>query len=216
MPFRDTLDKVIPTYFACMTREQFEYKGATYYPRVLRVSPDIVRGFTCPPKCGACCPRFSLDYLEPQTLPGLLLTKRWVEVNGWQYPVWSDMQSDHDNHHCKHVSSKTGRCDVHGTQPFSCDFELMRFMQSSDGERAGLTTKLYGRAWAMLRVDGTTRGTKCEILPPSEDSISDTLRKLRLLQTWMEHFGLTNTYVPSVVMWVKAAQYKHGPLVLEP
>ena len=65
----DFIDKIVTRYFACVTGEEFTYKGKTYKPRPLRISPLIFRGYTCPAVCGACCTRFSLDYLPQERHP---------------------------------------------------------------------------------------------------------------------------------------------------
>ena len=80
---RDSIDKIVTSYFATLTAETFEWQGKTYHPRDVWVSPGIVRGFTCPAGCGGCCPRFSLDYIVPDGVPeGHPLTKRAIEFDG--------------------------------------------------------------------------------------------------------------------------------------
>lgn len=212
MPSRDTMDKVIPTYMASLCSEPFTYKGIEYKPRELHVSPLIFRGFTCPAKCGACCPRFSLDYLPDEPKPdGLTLTPRMIVVNHAEVLLFSDLQLDHSNHHCKNLNMENGRCGIHGRQPFSCDFELMRFMQSQQGKHDYFTQKLYGRGWNMLRVDGK-RGAKCEMLPPDEHSIAEVERKLTRLKMWADHFGI-KTKVPAILEWVRNGD-RTNPLIL--
>jgi hypothetical protein len=198
MPHRDSLDKVIQTYFACVTAEAFNYKGVVYHPRELRVSPSIFRGFTCPPMCGGCCPRFSLDYLPEEEKPDMPLTMREVAFNGSTVYIYSDLQ-EVPAIFCKNLQ-KDGRCGIHGRQPFSCDFELIRFLEfKEEGHANHLTQKLFGRGWAMRRVDDQ-RGALCEMTPITDETVAEVVRKLGRLNQWAEHFGIS-TKVPTILEW---------------
>jgi len=202
MVLRDSLDKIIFSYFKSVTNEPFTYKGKTVEPKNLKVSPLLLRGFTCPPNCGACCPRFTLDYLpnEPHPYP---LEKRVIEFNGKEIPIYSDMQEDDDDHFCGNLNKDNGRCEIHGGQPFSCDFELIRFMNSTDKERPNqLTQKLFGRKWAMKNVRGE-RGTSCEMTPADEHTVQEVKRKLCRLEQWCFHFEILDTKVPDILNWVE-------------
>jgi Fe-S-cluster containining protein len=217
VPHVDSVDKIITRYFACVTAEPFTYKDVTYNPRPLHLSPKLIRSYTCPSHCGACCSRFSLDYIESEKRPKGL-TKREVEFNGRVVPVWSDMQDDHDSHHCRNLRMSDGRCDIHGKHPFSCDFELVRFlMYTKDDPHKTipkpniLTTRLYGRAHAMLRID-SYRGAKCEILDEEsarEKYGEDIRRKLQRLENWCDHFGLAN-YVAEIIEWAHDPLWRQG------
>jgi len=217
MPQRDTLDKVVGTYFAVMAAQPFTYKGKTYTPKAVRVSPKIFRGFTCPARCAGCCPRFSLDYLPTEDKPPLDLVERYVEVNGKSFLIWSDLQSDHESYHCRNVIREEGelfgRCGIHGLQPFSCDFELMRFLEfAADDKPNHLTQKLFGRGWAMLRIDGE-RGALCEMTDADAETTADAARRLRRLRTWMEYFEVPHRLEPAIE-YVETGPHQH-PLFLE-
>mgnify|MGYP001161966508 CR=1 FL=1 len=204
MPLVDSIDKIVDSYFSVVADEPFVYKKKQYARRSLTVRPTIFRGFTCPAKCGGCCPRFSLDYL-PSELTPYKMSKRTVEFDGRSIEIYSDMQLDHNNHHCRNLNMSNGRCGVHGKQPFSCDFELIRSIKFDNPDRANrLTTKLFGRGWAMLRVDGE-RGALCEITPISEESVQDTIRKFKRLKEWCEHFGLKHR-VDDIFDWANRPQ----------
>lgn len=200
----DTLDKIVTSYFATFTAEPFKYNGKEYQPRDLYVSPGIVRGYTCPAMCGSCCPRFSLDHIAPDGVPKgekHPLTMRVVEFNGRQVEVWSDMQKDHENPKCRNLNFDNGRCGIHGFQPFSCDFELLR---SINKKKIQFTQKQYGRGWEMMRVDGI-RGALCEMTPSDAATIADVKRRLARLETWMTHFGLNPlrvAYIRSKLDWI--------------
>lgn len=215
-PKDDTLGKIVTSYFATLTAEPFSYGGEEYLPRDVHVSPGILRGYTCPSMCGGCCPRFSLDYIAPDGVPEgekHLLTKRVVEFNGRQIEVWSDMQKDHDNAKCRNLNLDDGRCGIHGFQPFSCDFELLRTIMSKDTPRADFTQKLYGRGWAMMRVDGE-RGALCKMTPPTPEARADVDRRLRRLETWMAHFGLNPKRVTYIRQHLGQIAETGEPLVI--
>jgi hypothetical protein len=145
--------------------------------------------------------RFSLDYLPHEDLPeGAVLTPRTVVVNGKAIVLLSDMQDDHSDHHCRNLNMETGRCNIHGCHPFSCDFELIRFLEFADGPRAILIQKLYGRGHAMLRLDGE-RGARCEMTDPDDFTKGEVLRKLRRLEEWSTHFGI-ETKLSAIIDWI--------------
>lgn len=206
---RDSVDKIVTSYFACITREVFTYKGKQYDPKPLRVSPLLLRGYTCPERCGGCCNiRFSLDYLPQESAPiGVL--PREIDFNGRSIKVWSDMQNDHSASSCKHLRGGDGRCGIYLLRPFSCDFELIRFLTfAEDSTPNTLTQKLFGRGWNMLRIDGE-RGALCEMTPPTEETISEVLRKLQRLQDWATHFHL-RTWVPEIMKMIRSHRLREG------
>ncbi len=207
MPQRDSLDKVYGIYVKGVATEPFTYKGQLLSPKPLRLSPMLVRGFTCPSGCGGCCPRFSLDYITPE----LVLTEaRTVRINGRDVEFHSDLQTDHNNHHCRHLQ-KNGRCGIHLYNPFSCDFELIRFIEYKDPDRpTTLTQKLFGRGWNMLRVD-EDRGALCSMTEPSPATVADVRRKMNLLATWCKHADIPHK-VQGVIDWLNEGVFE--PVVL--
>lgn len=212
----DSIDKIVQSYFASVTSVPFEYKGVTYQPKVLQVSPLIFRGFVCPSGCGACCLSYTLDYL-PHLTPKALrhelgLKKRWIHFNGGITAVFSDTQEDVTTHHCRNLKPD-GRCGIHTKHAFSCDFELLRFSVSGQHEgRNNLNHRLYGRGWNMLRVDGE-RGAQCYMTDADKKEVPDIVRKLNRLKDWTDHFGIDKTVLPEVIDWVSTGP--HGePLVV--
>lgn len=197
MPYVDSVDKIVSTYFKCVTKQTFTYKNKTYDPKPLSVSPLVLRGYNCPPGCGGCCPRFSLDYLPSEEKPvGTVL--RTIQFDGRQIEVYSDLQDDHKDWHCRNLNRSDARCNIYSVRPFSCDFELIRFFISDDGSR--LSQQLFGRGWALLRIDDQ-RGALCTMTAPDIKSIAETIRKLNRLQMWADHFGI-KTWVPEVINWI--------------
>lgn len=198
--YNDTFDKIVG-YFAMVTTDPFEYNGKTYKPKPLRISPDIARGYTCPEGCGGCCPKFSLDYLLSEDHPGGCKS-RDIMLNGVLTTIMSDMQSENDTHHCRYLDHISGRCQIHSRNPFSCDFELIRFAKFASDERPNqVTTRLFGRGWQLLKVNGE-RGADCEVLPVTDESRVDTVRKLKRLDQWARTFGL-NTKIKAIIKWLE-------------
>lgn len=212
----DSLDKIVKIYFACVTNEAFTYKDTTFEPKELYVSPLLLRGYTCPAMCGGCCPRFSLDYLPFEQKPDIV-QERIVTFNDRQFSIYSDMQSDHKNKKCRNLDMSNGRCNIHKVRPFSCDFELIRFLVSGDQEKRKnvLTQKLFGRGWMMQRVDGE-RGALCEMTPIDPESISDNIRKLNRLKEWTNYFGI-KTKTDAIINWIQSQEdyNKMKPLLLD-
>lgn len=194
---RDSIDKIVTTYFAAVTKEAFVYKDQTYHPKLLQISPLLFRGFTCPEFCGACCHNVTLDYLPSETHP-YHLTTRNVILNNKTYLVWTDWQNSNSGHFCKNLTMN-GRCSIYEARPFPCDFELIKFMHFKDSFR--LTQQLYGRKWALQRVDKKC-GTKCEMLPATQERVAEVVRKLQRLKDWTEYFEL-NTYIDDIIAWSK-------------
>lgn len=208
MLHRDSLDKIVANYFSSVCAEPFDYKGKHYEPMQLRISPMLFRGFVCPPACGACCLRFSLDFLPSKYEPHpYKLTKRTVEFNGQEFTLYTDQQDDHNNHHCRNLDGNA-RCSIHGKHPFSCDFELVRFLRAakdSSRDYNTLTQKLYGRSWNMTQVDGT-KGIKCYMTPPTKEAAEDVARKLIRLRTWCDYFQLKHK-LDKMIDWAKSAPH---------
>jgi hypothetical protein len=203
MAQRDSLDKVVGIYLASVCRKEFEFRGQYFRPRTLRVSPLLFRGFTCPTTCGGCCPKFSLDYLPTELAPANV-SPRTEMIDGSSLEIKSDLQDKNNGHFCKYLEQQTGRCQNYETRPFSCDFELIRFIVPKKGP-IHLTQKLFGRGWAMKRVDGS-KGARCQMTDPSELSKMEVLRKLTRLQEWAEYFSI-ETCLAHVMTWVESGPH---------
>jgi hypothetical protein len=203
----DSTSKIIQTYFSAVTIVPFEYKGITYQPHDLTVSPLLVRGYTCPEGCGGCCHYFSLDYLPSEPHP-YTLKERFIDFDGRKVRIFSDMQEEHSGPRCKHVD-KIGRCGIHGVHPFSCRFELIRFNHFAERPNQ-LSTRLFGRGWSYNRVDGG-KGALCEIIPADEKRVEDLIENFLELEKWADHFGIL-TCIKEIVEWIHDKQYLIGPL----
>jgi Fe-S-cluster containining protein len=231
--FKDSLDKIVESYFAAITRTPFTYKGKEYRPHDLRVSPGLFRGYTCPANCGACCHRFSLDYIPSEALPDpgattwqdLNFPEREVEFNGKTFLLRSNTQENSKDRHCNFVNKKgdgpqiydktmdLGRCKIHGHHPFTCDFELIRFSHAvEDLTRPNyINQRLYGRGWAMTRVDGQKKAM-CEMVTGNEEWKRDTQRRLTRLLEWANYFELDHCLY-EIIGWVASGPWEE-PLTI--
>lgn len=196
----DSMDKVVRTYFAAMASQPFTYKKQIITPKPLHVGENFFHDYTCKLGCAGCCPRFTLDYLDHEPKPDIAgIGRRIVEVNGVAVGVNTYAQGPKaDRRFCDHVDLPTGACGIHGRQPFSCDFETLRFVSFAD--KVWLGTRPYGRGWNMLRVDGA-RGALCEFpKTASAGALAEAQRKLTRLAGWLEAFAIPHR-VGDVLAW---------------
>jgi hypothetical protein len=208
----DSVEKVVK-YFQVVAKVPFTSGNLTYHPRPLMVSAHLARGYECPTGCGACCPVFSLDYLPSEDKPEGV-RERVFEFNRRKILVYTDFQSGNPSKHCRHLS-KDARCAIHPVRPFSCDFELIRTYLGPKLPASRIAVARFGRDWNLTRADGG-KGTLCEILPRSDESIRDTVRKLRRLEAWASHFGLTETWIPEVIDFLEVTKGSKGNITLVP
>lgn len=197
MPSRDSVDKIVTSYFAAVATRPFTYRGDSFRPVRLNVSTGLLRGFTCPSGCGGCCPTFTLDYLPGEDHP-YDLTPRTIPFDGRDVVVWSDEQRDNTGPRCHNLRPDDGRCGIHGRQPFTCDFELIRVLRGPSTWT--LTTRLFARGWNMKRTDGGV-GALCELIPATAEWRDDVVRRLLRLNRWADHFGLP-TALPLILDWI--------------
>jgi len=203
MPYRNSIDKVITTYVASVAAEPFEYNNIGYEPQPLWVTPLLGREFKCVLKCAGCCPRFTLDWLPYEDKPDLPLVLRKVEVSGRRFDVYSYMQGPMVGRwHCDNVDMKTGGCGIHGRQPFSCDFETVRFFKYLD--HTVVRTAPFGRAWALKRID-MNRGALCEFGEITPQARQEAIRRLTRLEGWCNYFMVKNK-VPQMIEYLVTEQ----------
>lgn len=212
MAYRDSIDKIVFSYFASITTRPFTYKGKTFNPRQLRVSPGLFREMHCPPMCGGCCHKFTLDYLPFEHHP-YKLAPRMVEFDGRSILIYSDMQEDNPSLWCKHLRFEDGRCEIHYQgKPFAADFELIKFLvtKKEDGQNQ-LTQKIFGRGWSYKRVDGG-KGQLCYMTEPTPESSRDATRRMKRLRQWANYFGV-NHCLDELIEWMETGPHDR-PLVL--
>ncbi len=206
----DSVDKIIERYFATVTKQAFTYKDRVFNPKVLKVSPLLLRDYTCPMSCGGCCFKFTLDYLPSEGHP-VEAVKRVIDFNGKRVRIYTDKQEDNEGTRCRHLQPGNGRCGIYQIRPFTCDFELIRTLQGLSNEDSPntLTQKLFGRGWSYKRVDGG-KGALCEMQPVTEKSIAAVVRKLERLKQWTDHFQLEKTWIPEIIDWIHRKGFLNG------
>ena len=210
MPAMASLDKVIKGYIGSVAKRSFTFRGETVRAKPLTVSPLLFRGYTCPENCGGCCFKFDLLYLPSENHP-YALSPITFNLNGISRVLYVDLQKNNPSFKCRNLNMQNGRCNIHGRHPFSCDFELIRFIHQE--ERNFVRTQLFGRGWNMLRVDGQ-RGALCEIIPLTDEIHGEIHRKLNRLKEWADYFKI-DTHMRTILDWVESGP--HGvPLRLEP
>lgn len=197
----DSIDKIVTSYFACVSKDDFVYKKKRYTAKPLKITELLFRGYECPENCAGCCPVFSLDYLPTETHPQGL-NKREVILNDVKVPVYSDLQVNNKTIKCKNVNYRNGRCKIHGKQPFSCDFELIRTLMYRDAKKPNvMLTRLFGRGWALTKIDGS-KGALCVIGTIRDKSVKDIKRKITRLNQWCDHFKI-NSHCPDILKWIE-------------
>lgn len=194
---QDSTDKIITTYFACLTEKEFSYEGKIYTPKRLVVSENIFRKFLCPKDCGGCCKNYTMDWLPDEKPDMEHVKERKLILNNQEFPVFSDIQDGITGYYCRYVEEEHGRCTIHTKRAMSCDFEPLRFKIHPDGPANYFGSYPYGRGWAMKRVDGV-RGARCMFAHSSDASRRDVLRKLRRLREWTDYFKL-ETKLPKII-----------------
>lgn len=199
--YRDTWGKIFGVYFRGMALYPFTVNGHVYQPiEHVIVSPDVMRGYTCPSNCGACCnASFTLVYLEYQTrAPGAKSVP--INVNGRVYNTYQFSAPDEPP--CRFLN-KDGRCNIHPVRPFACDFELTRFIITEKLNSVRVSTQLYGRGWNMKRVTDNKRGARCTITPVDSDTSADTIRKFKLLAEMMDYLRVPHIIYEHVIPWME-------------
>lgn len=197
----DSMGKMLLVFFAAVTKEPITYEGATVHPKPLVVSPLIFRGFTCPTGCGACCGRSTLDYIPGEPRPEEA-SERVVVVNGREVKMYSDLQTDHNSYFCRHLDTDA-RCNTYNTRPFSCDFALLNVNEYKTHYL--LSCRKFGRHHLWKRIDDG-RGTMCDMLPITDESIAATRRRLLRLQLWTDYFKI-NSRMQEINYWAAQDPY---------
>lgn len=192
---KDSVDKIITTYFSLMCDEPFQYKDKLYEPGPISVGESLLRGLGCPSGCGACCKAYTLDWL-PDEKRHESAVPRIIEFNKMQYQVYSDLNNETE-YYCKHLNLNDGRCGIHSYNPLSCDFEIIRLVNR---EKPYITSTYYGRGWNMLKVNGE-RGASCEIIDGNEEIVDDIKRRFLRLENWFNHFNLKSK-IPTLIKWI--------------
>ncbi len=183
----------------------------------LILSKLLFRDNSCQSHCGACCPKFSLDYFEghrwekfKKEYPHKVKNFTAREVNG--LTVYSDKQEDNDDRYCKHLNQEDGRCGIHESNPLTCEFELMRFVTREKEGVSYLMNKLFGRGWNMTKINGE-KGAMCEMLDFNYDKLLRDISMLKELNDIAIGWKI-KTKLPQVIEYLETnlPSFKQGIL----
>lgn len=169
------------------------------------LSPTFFRSLICPKNCGACCLKFSLDYITKDSQDQLKKIypekyKKYFKsrtVDG--KIILSDEQINNPHTHCRFLS-ENGRCEIHSASPISCQIEPIKFRLVK--ERVYVSKQTFGRAWQMKRVSGE-RGCLCEFVGYSETQFQNDLRVLNDLNDVAIFFEI-ETVIPQIITLVES------------
>lgn len=177
----------------------------------LILSPMFFRDYSCPSGCGGCCQKFSLDYFEGERwerfkkhYPHLVSKFKKREING--ATVWTNAQENNKTEKCEFLDLSNGRCNIHESNPFSCEFELNKFVVK--GEKTYLMNKLFGRGWNMLRIDGE-RGALCTMKP---FNLKKYLRDIELLKELLDIVKQMKQKAPNLKQVIKTLETINKPI----
>ena len=167
------------------------------------LSKLFFRDYTCPSGCGGCCLKFSLDYFPGERWDKFKeiyprLTSRFVTRKVRGVIVYTDWQKDNNTMWCRYLDLTNGRCKIHQANPFTCEFELIKFM--GNNEKSTLIKKLFGRGWQFKRVDGGV-GALCEMIAFDPTKIERDIELLKELDSISTKFGIT-TKLPKVITFL--------------
>lgn len=170
------------------------------------LSKLFFRDYTCPESCGGCCPKFSLDFFEGE---------RW-EIFKKEYPdkvaffkkreiagvnVYSYLQDDNETRWCRFLDLSIGRCSIHKSNPFSCEFELIKFITRGENQSI-LIKKLFGRGWNLLTVTGK-RGGVCKMTAFNFQKLKRDIELLKELNEIGNKFQMT-TKLPKIIKFLES------------
>ena len=164
------------------------------------LSPTFFRSLICPENCGACCPKFSLDYILEKKQKNLYESYPKSYQNHFKFRkyndclVLSDMQENNPGTHCQFLDEKA-RCKIHLASPLSCRIELIKFRKVKD--RVYIGKQFFGRAWAMTRIDGE-KGCLCEFKDYNEEQHKNDIQVLQDLNDVADVFRI-ETVLPQVI-----------------
>lgn len=164
------------------------------------LSPTFFRSLICRDKCGACCPKFTLDYITEDAQRALLEFYSEVYSTHFKYRLYkgryilSDLQEDNLGVHCRFLD-ENARCKIHGANPLSCRVEPIKFRLVKN--RVYIGKYFFGRAWNMTRIDGE-KGCLCVFKDYTEEQFQSDIQILKELNEVADFFGV-ETVLPQVI-----------------
>ena len=193
MRILDSVDKIVSVYLGAVTCEKFSFRGKTYSPKPIYVSELIFRRLLCPSGCGACCGRFSLDYIPTENWGQVDVNQRVITISGTDHTIMSLEQKKGRGSHCEFLDPQA-RCTIYGNRPLSCSFETIRFINNKS--RWLLMNKGFGRGWAMRKSDGEL-GALCDFVKPDISAREGVKAELKRLESWALYLRI-KTRIPKI------------------
>jgi len=164
------------------------------------ISPMFFRDYSCFENCGSCCnhSNISLEYILDSDRWRLFQTNHPEEAKLF-YEVKDEESSTvvmrYRQEHAPiktrcHFLNDNGRCSVHDSYPFPCNFAFSKFKDlTTSRNQARLTTEQYGRAWNFTRLDGT-KGAMCGMLGFNYEKFLKDLQNLKELREYAIKLGI--------------------------
>lgn len=208
-----SIDKLVGSFIAPLTKVRFEHRGVWYEPKALVVSPLIFRGFSCPSHCGACCSKGTLEWLPDEFCPKEAdATETEIEFNGQKFTVFQNTQDRYKSpdNKCQYLNRENGYCKLHrlagGNHPFLCDsVPLTSTMMSNPDKANRLLSRPLGRKWRLTKITGE-KGGECEMLPATKAALQVTLARLHRLKAWLDHLNC-ETWIDEVINYVETGPH---------
>jgi Fe-S-cluster containining protein len=197
MKFLDSMDK-FGEYF----------KRLEFGKRNVYLSPLFFRSLICSSNCGACCQKYTMDYITKASQEKLKARYPeeyekyfdFREYHGRQ--ILSMLQKDNLENHCQ-LLDKYGRCSIHDANALSCQIEPIKFKLVKD--RVYILKSFYRNSWQMTRVGGE-KGCLCKFTSYTEEQYKNDLKVLKELNEVADIFGV-KTVLPQIIDLLK----KLGP-----
>lgn len=200
----DSQDKVL-VFLQGLCSRPIMYKGRALAVHPLKVSPRLFQRVVCPGDCGACCNLvYTKDWLPTQPHPKDVIMRQ-VSVDGHRFPILTHVD---DTRPCGYIDSQS-RCTIHTMNPLACRLPLCHMMLFRD--RYVLTTRIYGRGWALTRGNGV-KGALCKL--ETTNAVPHLVKLFEELFLYADHYKVKLDRAKQVMDYiVKGPQTK--PIVIE-
>ena len=178
---------------------------------VVVLSTSFFRQYHCVDSgCGACCHKIVLEFVEGSSRwdhfkelhPQFVDRFKRVEISD-RIIVYVDNQKEHKDKFCRYLDLENGRCTIHTTIPFPCQFVLSKFIDNQSRNRSILTTTYYGRGWSFLRVDRQSKGAMCKVEGFSYEKLLIDIQLLKELRYYSILLEI-ETKLPSIISYLEA------------
>jgi Fe-S-cluster containining protein len=216
----DSIEKTL-TQIRIVAKEPFVHQGQVFSPpeKGLVITENFWREFRCYLNCGACCQAFTLDYLPDEAevfgeiYPYIELQERFFEINGEKhliYTHWNNPgQAFSGTRWCDFLGRDEAKCNIHQLNPYSCNVELIKFVESKG--KGYIRKAPFSRGWNMVKFDGNRGNLPCTFHDFSvEQFIKNDLVVLGRLRDWATHLGV-DTYLPEIIREMKALSFLGKP-----